>query len=100
MLDVRIVKMVNVEFSREPLLHCVDCNCQRAHMTARSHFIKTIAARLLFTQKESRAQNGVCASLPGGHHIGEPHAAQVLGHLTVDLLNVVAAVGNQHLLHD
>jgi len=39
-------------------------------------------------------------SIPGGHHIREPHAAQVLGHLTVDLLHVVAAVWDQHLLHD
>lgn len=39
-------------------------------------------------------------SLPGGHHIREPYAAQVLGHLTVDLLHVVAAVWDQHLLHD
>lgn len=64
------------------------------------YFIKTIAAHLVFKHKEIRAQDGDCTSLPGGHHIGEPHAAQVLGHLTVDLLHVVAAVGNQHLLHN
>lgn len=72
----------------------------RAHMTARSHFLQTIATHLLSRLKESRALDGDASSLPGGHHIGEPHAAQVLGHLTVELLHVVAAVGNQHLLHD
>lgn len=70
----------------------------RGQLTGRS--IETVAAHLLFKYKDSRAQDGVCASLPGGHHIREPHAAQVLGHLTVDLLHVVAAVRNQHLLHD
>lgn len=39
-------------------------------------------------------------SLPGGHHIREPHAAKVLRHLAVDLLHVVAAVWDQHLFHD
>lgn len=36
--------------------------------------------------------------LPGGHHIRGPRAAQVLGHLIVDLLHGVAAVRDQHLL--
>lgn len=39
-------------------------------------------------------------SLPGRHHIREPHAAQVLGHFAVNLLHVVAAVWDQNLLHD
>lgn len=89
-----------VEFSAELLLHRGGCNCQRARMTARSHFLQTIATHLLSKLKKSRALDRDGASLPGGHHIGEPHAAQVLRHLTVELLHVVAAVGNQHLLHD
>ncbi len=38
--------------------------------------------------------------LPGGHHVGEPDAAQVFGHLPVDVVRLVLAVGHQHLLHD
>ena len=38
--------------------------------------------------------------LPGGHHVGVPQSTQVLGHLTVDLLQAALPVGDQHLLHD
>lgn len=39
-------------------------------------------------------------ALPGRHHVREPDATQMLRHLPVNVIQPIAVIWNQYLLHD